>query len=167
MTSVKLHNPLSNSAGFTLIEGMIASVILAVGVLTLSAMQSIALSRNVDAHEMARATNVMADIVERVQFNRRNIAAYNGIDSSGVCAQDATQQPQARGDCQQWQSLIQTTGLAGARGQINVTATGPTNPALGMNTLTVTLFWNTGQNGGASKVGRQRTATEVTIIAPE
>ncbi len=158
---------LRSRGGFTLIEAMIGSVILGVGLLTLSAMHSIAFSRNVDAHEMARVTNVVADIVERMQFNRRNVAAYNGIDTSTNCAQDPTLQLQARGDCLQWQSLIQTSGLTAARGRVTVTATGPTNPQLGMNSITVRLDWNGGQIVGATKTMRTRTITESTIIAPE
>ena len=167
MTRNKFTRPLRRSGGFTLIEAMIGSVILGVGLLTLSAMHSIAFSRNVDAHEMTRVTNVLADILERMQFNRRNVAAYNGIDTSTICAQDPALQLQARGDCLQWQSLIQTSGLPAARGQVTVTATGPTIPQLGMNNITVRLDWNGGQIIGATKATRARTITQSTIIAPE
>ena len=48
-------------AGFTLLEGMIAAALLAVGLLGLAGMQGISLGRNVDAHDMARVTNINAD----------------------------------------------------------------------------------------------------------
>lgn len=161
------RNLIGPETGFTLIEAMIGGVILGVGLLTLSAMQSISLSRNVDAFEVTRVTNILADAMERMQFNRRNLASYHGIDTSALCAQDPVQQLQARGDCLQWQALVQTSGLPGARGRVTVTAIGPTNPPLGMNTITVTLNWNGAQSGGATKVFRTRTVTQSTIIAPE
>jgi len=40
--------------GFSLIEGMLAAVILATGLLGLASMQGVSLSRNVDANEMTR-----------------------------------------------------------------------------------------------------------------
>ena len=64
-----------SEGGFTLLEGMLAAVILATGLLGLASMQGFSLGRNVDANEMTRVTNFAADIVERVQFNRRNALA--------------------------------------------------------------------------------------------
>jgi type IV pilus assembly protein PilV len=162
-----IRNALRGTEGFTLIEGMVGAAILGVALLTLSAMHGIAFSRNVDAHEMTRVTNILADIMERMQYNRRNIAAYNGIDTSVVCAQDPVQQPQARGDCLQWQALVQGSRLTAARGRITVGATGPTNPQLGMNNVTVSLVWNGDNAGGGTKVARQRTISQSAVIAPE
>ena len=72
----------NNEQGFTLLEGMLAAVILGTGLLGVASMQGFALGRNVDANEMTRVTNFAADIVERIQFNRRNALAYNGIDTA-------------------------------------------------------------------------------------
>lgn len=158
----------SQDEGFTLIEGMLAGVILAVGVLGLTSMQAYSLSRNVDANEMTRVTNFSTDILERVQFNRRNAIAYNGIDTAVVCTIDATAQPMARGDCDQWRSLLTgslATGLSGLRGQVSVTVVGPTVPALNQNRVVVTMTW-TGASG-AGKIAKQRQISMTTVIAPE
>ena len=93
-----------NEGGFSLIEGMLAAVILAIGVLSLAGMQMFSLGRNVDANETTRVTNFAADIVERIQFNRRNALSYNGIDTNIACTINATTQPMARGDCDQWRT---------------------------------------------------------------
>ena len=79
---------LQNDQGFTIVEGMLASVILAVGLLALSGMQSIALVKNVDANEVTKVTSLAADMMERIQFNRRNAVSYQGIDttSAATCA---------------------------------------------------------------------------------
>lgn len=157
-----------NNGGFSLIEGMLASVILAISLLSLSTMQIFSLGRNVDASEMTRVTNFAADIMERIQFNRRNAAAYNGIDTSVACTIDSTAQPVARGDCDQWVNLLTgsfSAGLGGIRGKVDVSPTGPTNPALNMSRVVVTMTW-TGA-AGASKVARPRQVAMTTVVAPE
>ena len=157
-----------SEGGFTLLEGMLAAVILATGLLGLASMQGYSLGRNVDANETTRVTNFTADIVERVQFNRRNALAYSGIDTSVACTINATTQPMARGDCDQWRNLL-TGGLAaslgGLRGQVAVTAIGPTVPPLNQNRVVVTMTW-TGASG-AGKIAKQRQIIMTTIVAPE
>ena len=158
----------NSDGGFSLIEGMLAAAILATGLLGLASMQAFALGRNVDADEMTRVTNFAADIVERIQFNRRNAIAYNGIDTAVACAIDPTAQPMARGDCDQWRNLLTggfATGLGGLRGQVVVTAIGPTTPPLNQNRVALTMTW-TGA-AGAGKSARSRQVIVTTVIAPE
>jgi type II secretory pathway pseudopilin PulG len=56
-------------AGFTLIEVMFAVVFLSIGLLGIAAMQDIAISRNVDGRRLTVATNLAAEMLERVRFN--------------------------------------------------------------------------------------------------
>jgi type II secretory pathway pseudopilin PulG len=56
-------------AGFTLIEVMFAVVFLSIGLLGIAAMQDIAISRNVDGRRVTVATNLAAEMLERVRFN--------------------------------------------------------------------------------------------------
>ena len=56
-------------AGFTLIEVMFAVVFLSIGLLGIAAMQDIALSRNIDGRRVTVATNLAAEMLERVRFN--------------------------------------------------------------------------------------------------
>ena len=158
----------ASEGGFTLLEGMLAAVILATGLLGLASMQGYSLGRNVDANETTRVTNFTADIVERVQFNRRKAIAYHGIDTAVACTIDPTAQPMARGDCDQWRSLLTgglAAGLGGLRGQIAVTVVGPTTPPLNQNRVVVTMTW-TGA-AGAGKIAKQRQMTVTTVVAPE
>lgn len=155
---------LGREAGFSLIEGMLATVILAIGLLALSGMQAISLGRNMDANELTRATTLAADMMERIQFNRRNVANYNGIDTSSAC--NAGLPAMAMGDCTQWTNLLASTyasGLAGARGWVTVTAAGPTG--LNQNSVTVWITWT--EAGGAGKIVRSRTVTLNSVIAPD
>ena len=44
--------------GFSLLEGMLAAVLLGTGLLAMSAMQGIAFVKNVDSNELTRITNL-------------------------------------------------------------------------------------------------------------
>lgn len=156
--------------GFTLVEVMVASAILATGILGAAAMQGIALTRNVDSTELTRATNLAAEMVERIQFNRRNVAQYV-IDTASPtpCPQSVTTQPMAKGDCDQWVALLNNpdaSGLLNVRGIITVVPPiGTTKTLLNENAVTVTVQW-TGA-AGATKVGRPKQVVLTAAISPE
>lgn len=156
--------------GFTLIEGMLAGVVLAVGLLALASMQSMSLGRNVDANEVTRVTNLAADMLERIQFNRARAAAYNTIDTLNGATQPPATEPMARGDYTQWQTLLNNAGLTGVQGLVTVTALDP-NPAVNPVTLNrsqvaVTINW-VGSVKSETSVRRNKTMTLITIVAPE
>lgn len=161
--------------GFTLIEGMLAAVVLAVGLLALSGMQAISLGSNVDANELTRATTLASDMIERIQFNRFNVTAYHGIDTAAAtpCTQSATTQPMARGDCLQWQTMLNNAGLAGPTGTVVLVPIPPATDPLNLNrtTVQVRVSWtggmvtSTGQ--GLTKISRQKSVTLTTVIARE
>lgn len=165
----------SDEAGFTLIEGMLAAVVLAVGLLALSGMQAISLGTNVDANELTRATTLASDMIERIQFNRFNVTAYHGIDTAAPtpCTQSATAQPMARGDCLQWQTMLNTSGLTAAVGTVALTPIPPATDPLNLNrtTVQVRVIWtggmatSTGQ--GVTKTRRPKSVNLATVIARE
>ena len=151
-----------------MLEGMLAAVLLGTGLLAMSGMQTIALVKNVDANELTRITSVASDMMERIQFNRRNAFTYNGIDTqSGTnCnAISSTAQPQAKGDCQLWQTLVTNTQLQNIQGKVTVSnVLAPT--VLGQRNVTVTITWM-GSVKSDSTVKRARTLTLNRVIAPE
>ena len=155
-------------SGFSMIEGMLAAVIFTVGLLALSGMQAVALVKNVDANELTRVSTIASDILERIQFNRRNAIAYNGIDTqnatncSGI---NATAQPMASGDCLLWDTLVDGTLLENVRG--TVTVSNVIEPAvLGQRNVTVTITW-VGSQKSEQTVKRNRTLTLQRVVAPE
>ncbi len=153
--------------GFTLLEGMLAAVILGTGLLVLSAMQAMALVKNVDANELTRVTAVGADIMESIYFNRRNVGSYNGITAqlppqSPICPMDPTAQYQAYGDCQLWQQHLAQLNLQNIVGTVQVFPA----TVLGQRKVTVTVTWM-GSVNSASSVKRQRTVTLNRVVAPE
>ncbi|HSQ49811.1 MAG TPA: hypothetical protein VLL94_00935 [Nitrospiraceae bacterium] len=154
--------------GFSLIEGMLAAVLLGTGLLAMSGMQTIALVKNVDANELTRITTLASDMMERVQFNRRNAVSYNGIDTQSATncnAISAAAQPQAKGDCLLWDSLVDGTQLENAQGTVTVSnVIAPT--VLNQRNVTVTITWQ-GSVKSDSTVKRPRSLTLNRVIAPE
>lgn len=144
-------------AGFTMIEAMLALTVLSVGLLATAAMQDIALSRNVDSHQLSLVTNLAAEMVERIRYNNKNVAAYNGIDTQTASTKPPTSQPQARGDYDQWQTRLAGVGLTSPRGRVTVTAIGPTN--LTQSQVVVQVTW--------SGTVLSHSLSLSTIIAPE
>lgn len=159
-------------SGFTLLEGMIATVILSVGVIAMGAMQGIAITRNVDSTELTLATNMASEMLERIQFNRRNVTAYAGIDTNNPCLLPAIQ-TMAQGDCVQWQAMMANQGvsgisqasiLTGVRGVVTVTPV-VTVPPLNQSRVNVVITW-TGRNMGTTAAAPRRVMLDTTI-APE
>ena len=162
---------INNQTGFTLVEGMIAGAILSIGVLALAGMEGIALTRNVDSTELTRATSLAAEMIERIQYNRKNIAQY-AIDTSNAtpCPQSAVTQAMAKGDCDQWIALLsnpQASGLVNVRGVITVPVApvGTVATLLNQYPVTVTVSW-TGASGD-TKVARPKQVVLTTIVSPE
>jgi type IV pilus assembly protein PilV len=158
-------------SGFTLVESMIAAAILSVGVLAVAGMQGIALTHNVDSTELTRATNLAAEMIERIQYNRKNIAQY-GIDTSNAtpCPQNAGTQAMAKGDCDQWVALLsnrQASGLVNVRGVVTVPAApvGTLATLLNQYPVTVTVSW-TGA-AGDTKGARPKQVVLTTTVSPE
>jgi hypothetical protein len=82
-------------------------------------------------------------MLERIQYNRQNVTAYNGIDTnSSATKPSSSSQPTAAGDYDQWSARLTASRLASIRGRITVVATGPTN--LGQQQVTVQVTWVNG-----------------------
>jgi len=161
-------NRLHNEQGFSLLEGMLAAVLLGTGLLAMSAMQGIAFVKNVDSNELTRMTTIASDMMERIQFNRRSAISYNGIDTlspTNCNAISAAAQPQARGDCLLWDSLVDGTQLQDVRGRVTVSDI--IDPiVLAQRNVTVTITWK-GSLKSDSTVKRDRTLTINRVVAPE
>lgn len=157
-------------SGFTLVESMIAGTVLAVGLLGLAATQGMTLKRNIGANEMTKVSNLAADMVERVQFNRRNITAYHNIQvsSTTTTCPTATVSVMAHGDCTQWRTLLLSSGLQNVVGTVTLNPVPPAVDALGLtrSTVTVQLVW-VADAATTGTVAQTKSIALVTVIAPE
>lgn len=71
--------------GFSIIEVLIALLVLAIGLLGLAALQAQGLRFNHDAYVRTQATNLAYDIVDRMRANRANVAGYTAADPNLAC----------------------------------------------------------------------------------
>ncbi|MFQ5931922.1 MAG: type IV pilus modification protein PilV [Nitrospiraceae bacterium] len=160
--------PDGKQGGFTLIEALVSLFLLTIGLLGLAAMQSLALSGNVDANELSLATNLASDMLERIRYNDQNVTAYNGIDTQVDSTKPPTTQAMARGDYEQWDARLGNTGLSGVQGLVTVTAQGPAQ--LNQQLVTVRVNWTNRSRGGGVDTVRQSLNHSViisTTIVPQ
>ncbi|HLX79846.1 MAG TPA: type IV pilus modification protein PilV [Burkholderiales bacterium] len=66
----------SSQAGFSLIEILVALLILTVGLLGLAGMQAVAQRSEVESYQRAQAMVLMNDILDRINANRKAAACY-------------------------------------------------------------------------------------------
>ena len=160
----------SGHDGFTLIESMIAGVILTIGLLALTGMQSFSLRKNVDANNQTRVTNLAADMLERIQFNRSNAVNYNliSVSAGATTCPPALTDVMANGDCTQWRTLLLNSNLQNIAGTVTVSNPTPPNlDSLGLNrsTVTVQVTWDEAASGEV--LAASKTVRLVTVVAPE
>lgn len=107
------------SRGFSIIEVLIALLVLAIGLLGLAALQAQGLRFNHDAYVRTQATNLAYDIVDRMRSNRANVAGYTAPDPGLAC------DPLVAGvdmDLSCWYDALAAT-LPGGAGLISANAT--------------------------------------------
>lgn len=155
--------------GFTLLEAMIATGVLSVGLLGLAGLSGMSLGKNVDANDMSRVTNIAADMAERIQNNRQRVLDYHNTDTSLACTQSPSTQRMALGDCTQWRALVANSGLLSAAGVVTAVRLDPdpvANPVT-MNRflVTITVSWQTRKTDVS--MARTKTAVFTTMVAPE
>jgi len=92
--------------GFTLIETLIALVILAFGLLSLARVQAAASLTEMEARQRAQAMALVLDMTDRINLNRRNAADYVGEFTAAVNANCASEVTTAARDVCNWQNLL-------------------------------------------------------------
>ena len=152
-----LNNPPRRKhAGFSLIESLVALVVLATGMLGIAALYVESLRSAHTAHARTKAINLAADMADRIRANRAGRAAYAaGTADAGaqplVCgttvasvAQNCDAQQMAAFDIWLWKTMIGNTsdatfqkmGLPNGVGEIIIdTSTQP-------NSFTIRVSWS-------------------------
>jgi len=83
-SAYKPHPP-RRDGGFSLVEVLVALLVLAIGLLGLAALQAQGLRFNHDAFVRTQATHLAYDIVDRMRVNNTNVAAYTAADTGTAC----------------------------------------------------------------------------------
>ena len=114
--------------GFTLLEVLVALVVLSIGLLGLSGLQTTGLQNNHSAFLRSQATLATTDIIDRMRANRDaakdgdyNIT-YSAASSPVTCIGRCTEQQVARIDVDLWRAYVER--LPAGESEISVTAAG-------------------------------------------
>ena len=145
--------------GFTMIEMLVALVVLAVGMLGVAILFGISLHSGSSAISRMQAVNLAADIADRIRANRRagiapnnaysGAAADNGCTGSGAVS--CTPAQMAADDLYHWQRRLSQAIAGGtATGTVVVTAGTP-------QTYSITVSWNERAGVGVTTLQYQTT----------
>ena len=108
-------------SGFTLVEVLVALLVLSVGLLGFAGLQATSLRFNTSAYMRTQATNLAYDIADRMRANRE--AALNGdydLSYGDFPAGSASgSDPVADQDLDDWSQLVQGN-LTSGKGEIDV-----------------------------------------------
>ncbi|WP_006788251.1 type IV pilus modification protein PilV [Thiorhodospira sibirica] len=127
---------ISSQQGVTLIEVLIALLVLSIGLLGLAGLQAVSLQHNHNAHLRSQATNLSYDILDRMRANRTNAlqGAYTSAALDTTISCNPTLAPTgnlAARDLAQWRNQV-ACQLAEGAGAIS---------AINNGTVTITLCW--------------------------
>ncbi|MCB1800975.1 MAG: type IV pilus modification protein PilV [Gammaproteobacteria bacterium] len=122
--------------GFTLLEVLVALIVLSIGLLGLSGLQTLGLRNNYSAAQRSQATLASNDIIDRMRANRDAATAGNynisyGQTPAHVTCSSCSVSQVATIDLGQWHAYVER--LPAGEGDIAVTAAG---------SAVVRLRWN-------------------------
>lgn len=123
-------------SGFTLLEVLVAVLVLAIGLLGLAGLMASSIRNNQSAYQRTQATWLAYDIVDRMRVNRPAALANNyntALGSPAACAANpALAGSVAAQDLTGWKTLV-ACALPAGDGSVAVAAN---------RTVTVTVRWN-------------------------
>jgi type IV pilus assembly protein PilV len=128
-----------NASGFTLVEVLVALVVLAVGMLGIASLYVTTLRSGSSAINRMQAINLASDLADKIRANRNAAVAYAGAGSNGkVCVGSAvtcSPQEMAAFDLFTWAAQISNTLPSGATGNVAFTAGSP-------NVYVIKITWS-------------------------
>lgn len=135
----------SSQRGLTIIESMVALVVISIGLLGIAALQLTGMQQNTSALHQSKAVWAGYTMADRIRANNIRFASYLGIDTNGSYSQDCMSSPcnntqLVTADASEWTDNIRE--LPGGRGQVTGNA----------NQLIITVMWDD-EGTGATGTG--------------
>lgn len=136
---------MNKNTGFTLIEILIAMLVLAVGLLGLAGLQATSLRNNQSAYNRSQAIQLAYDLADRMRANVAGVGTYTAILPSAAVAQGScltvsatcTAAVMAQNDLFEWNSAVSTALPSGSGTIISVAG----------NIFTITITWDDNRDG--------------------
>lgn len=158
--SIKLHQSAQN--GFTLLEVLVAVVVLSIGLLGLAGLQASGLSQNNTAYQRTQATLLAYDMLDRMRANFEGVRLGYYNDFTGSSQTDpncfstgCTVQQLAQYDNYAWGKQLSDT-LASGHGTVS---------GGGLNTtFTITVMWDQDRTGVTGTACSGDTKTDLTCL---
>lgn len=157
---------MKTNAGFTLIEVLIAVVVLAAGLLGLAALQTTTLSNNQSAYFRSQATQLAYDISDRMRSNQAGVTAGNYNDAAATAddceANICTPAQMAGYDLNRWNAALTAPrdGLPSGTGVVCIDSTPEDVPVatpaakrcdgFGTN-YAIKIWWDDNRSGAANQ----------------
>jgi type IV pilus assembly protein PilV len=128
----------NHARGFTLVEVMIALVVLSIGLLGIAGLYVVTLRSSGGAIYRMQAVNLASDMADRIRANRRAGLAYNGAAADNNCygaaaVADCTPQQMAANDLLVWNAQVATILPQGTTGVLVGGAAAPLNYRITVN----------------------------------
>jgi len=124
--------------GVSLIESMIALLVISIGLLGIAAMQITAMRMNTSALNHSQSVWIAYDMADRIRANYAQFDNYSAIDTNNIYTQECISSScnsaeMITADAAAWSALIQN--LPGGRGLV-------TSPIPGTKELLIRVMWD-------------------------
>ena len=126
-------NP-GGSGGFTLLEVLIALVVLSIGLLGIAGLQGVGLRSSHGAYLSSQASLLAYDMADRIRANPQSLTTYGGFTSTTVDCTAPPVTPLAAADMAQWACAVEAL-LPNGVGTITGVA------GVGVTSYTITIQW--------------------------
>jgi type IV pilus assembly protein PilV len=136
-------------AGFTLIEALVALIVLSVGLLGLAAMQFGGLRFNTDSYHRSQATLLAYDMADRMRANRDGVenGDYNAITTTQPADPNCITVGCDAAEMAQYDAFSWLTRLADAL----PSGRGTVNDSEGDGVFTITVMWDEARTGATGE----------------
>ncbi len=147
---------MKKNTGFTLIEVLVAMIILAAGLLGLAGLQASGLRQNLNASSRSQATALAYDLADRIRANSGQIATYTGpapaLTASCLTNAGCDPQPMANHDMAEWNAALLTMPGGGVGSVVQTAGAGtpcpvPADPGCNDDVYTIYVNWDDDKDG--------------------
>ena len=147
-----MRSSITKNRGFTLLEILIAVVVLSIGLLGIASLQALGQQSNHSAYLRSQATALAYDMIDRMRANNAGVKSgnYDSIDTTantytdpGCASSTCSSSQMAQYDMFDWQQEL-AAQLPTGNGTVAGAGSG--------SVFTVTVMWDDDRNGSASLV---------------